>query len=73
MIKLGELTRLGRRLRDGCSGKDCFASYAEAEREIGRMLHKGITRAHEGTLAPYACGFCHRWHLGHHRPRRDRK
>lgn len=68
MITLGNLTNFGRRyVRDGCTGKKGFATYAEAETEIGRLIKKNATRSHQGTVAPYACGICHQFHLGHHR------
>lgn len=67
-ITLGNLTGLGRRLlRDGCTGKTCFNSYAHAEPEIGRLIAKNAHRPELGTLAPYNCHLCGHWHLGHFR------
>ena len=67
-ITLGNLTGFGRRfVRDGCTGKRGFDSYAEAEFEIGRLIKNNAERSYLGQFAPYACGICHRFHLGHHR------
>jgi hypothetical protein len=66
MITLGNLTGFGRAVvRDGCTGKRGFASYAEAEREIGRLIRKHAHRPEQGTLAPYVCPWCRQVHLGH--------
>lgn len=66
MISLANYTNFGRRyVRDGCTGKIGFATYAKAEIEIGRLIKKNATRPQHGTLMPYACGYCHCIHLGH--------
>ena len=66
-ITLGTLTGMGRKyIRDGCTGKRAFVTYAEAEAEIGRMIKKNSYRPELGQFAPYACGHCHGFHLGHH-------
>jgi len=68
MITLGNLTNFGRRfVRDGCTGKQGFASYAEAETEMGHLIRKRADRRHLGVIAPYHCGYCHQFHLGHDR------
>ena len=68
MISLGQLTGLGRKhIRDGCTGKLQFDSYAEAEREIGNLIRKKAHRPELGNLAPYACPYCHTFHLGHNK------
>lgn len=68
IITLGNYTNLGRRyVRDGCTGKKGFGTYAEAEQEIGRLIKKGADRQYLGTIAPYHCGICHQFHLGHHK------
>jgi len=70
MITIGNYTNFGRRyVADGCTGKQGFASYGEAETEIGNLIRKGAHREHHGTLAPYHCGYCHQFHLGHHKTR----
>ena len=66
MITLGNLTNFGRRyVRDGCTGKIGFATYAEAESKIGELIRKRADRPQHGTLIPYNCGICHSFHLGH--------
>ena len=70
-ITLGNLTGFGRRfVRDGCTGKKRFDSYAAAEKEIGVLIAKGAHRPELGTFAPYACGRCHAFHLGHFKERK---
>lgn len=66
MITLGNLTGFGRRyVRDGCTGKRAFDTYAAAEYEIGKLIRKNAHRPELGVLAPYQCGACHAFHLGH--------
>lgn len=68
MITLGNLTGFGRKvIRDGCTGKIQFATYAEAEREIGNLLRKNASRPELGQIAPYHCPNCRSYHLGHFR------
>lgn len=50
---------------DGCTGKRRFESYAKAEAGIGGLYQKRIARVQQGVPAPYACGYCHGWHIGH--------
>ena len=65
MISLGELTDFRRRvIRDGCTGKRRYRTYAEAEIAIGQLLRNNASRPELGTLMPYRCG-CSYWHLGH--------
>lgn len=65
MITLGNLTGFARGSR--CVGKREFASYAEAEREIGRLLRKNASKPERGQLCPYLCDECAKYHLGHFR------
>lgn len=70
MITLGNLTQFGRKvIRDGCTGKVPFDSYAEAEAEIGKLIRKNAHRPELGQIAPYSCKLCPKWHLGHYRCR----
>ena len=52
-------------VRDGCTGKRAFDSYAEAEVEIGRLIRKNAHRPELGTVTPYNCPLCRKVHLGH--------
>jgi hypothetical protein len=66
MITIANLTGFCRKVvRDGCTGKVRFDSYAAAEAEIGRLIRKNAHRPELGTIAPYSCGQCHSFHLGH--------
>jgi hypothetical protein len=66
MISLGELTNFRRQVvRDGCTGKRAFGSYADAEVALGRVIRAGADQPQLGTLLPYRCGHCGGWHLGH--------
>ena len=47
-----------------CESKAMYVSRGEA-RSASR---KG--RSQDGSLSPYRCPFCDRWHLGHRRRRR---
>lgn len=70
MITLGNLTNFGRRfVKDGCTGKKPFVSYAEAEAEIGPLIRKNAVREELGQIAPYHCRHCRSWHLGHFKER----
>jgi len=66
MITLGNLTGFLRStLRDGCTGKKAFATYASAEVEIGNLIRKHAHRPELGQLHPYLCPRCRAYHLGH--------
>ena len=65
MITLGDFTHFRRDVvRDGCTGKRRYRSYAEAEIVIGQMIRSRTHRPELGTLVPYYCA-CRHWHLGH--------
>lgn len=65
MITMGQLTKFAQ--GSGCLGKKPFATYADAEVELGRLIRKGWDRKQHGTLAPYFCHRCLTYHLGHFR------
>jgi hypothetical protein len=50
---------------NGCVGKLVFATYADAQREVGRLTRNGHHRPDQGVLAPYHCGACLGYHIGH--------
>jgi hypothetical protein len=63
-VKIADLTKFRKVLKDGCSGKDKFATYAAAETEIGNLIRKRGSMYRPG-LDAYHCSHCHWWHLGH--------
>jgi hypothetical protein len=68
MITMGNLTGFSRAVvRDGCTGKKPFETYAKAESEIGSLIRKNASRPELGLINPYHCRWCHTWHLGHAR------
>lgn len=46
-----------------CTGKQSFDSFDAALLVCRRRKREGTARR-RGTLRPYRCGYCHKWHLG---------
>jgi hypothetical protein len=53
-------------------GKACHASKSEAKRAIRRAIGDGNMWGKE-LMSHYWCGKCSAWHIGHSRPREERK
>jgi hypothetical protein len=52
--------------REACGNKRKYETEREALGAAMSAKKRGVA---EGYLAPYRCGFCHKFHWGHKKPR----
>jgi hypothetical protein len=67
-FKLSELIdRPAPEPRQGCTGKEAFASPGAAQAAIRSLQKRDLHATEKGSrLRPYPCPHCRQFHVGHH-------